>query len=393
MFSRFKVKSDKDIATIRQLGIAEITIILERSDLEIDFNSELAAEPEPQPAADPPPAIPDEIWKDKQNQIDQANEYRDKHKDISNRYKKQARKVKKIVTDMKSQPANAIHNIDSVVKELSSSFDNQNDMVANLVNLGTGEHNEYHHAINVTMLSMMLGKAEKLSLAELEQLCTGSLMHDIGKITVSSSITMKKTPLTRSEQQAMQQHTTSGRTLAARVRDFPDEILEIIDRHHEFLDGTGYPHGLLAPQLSRIVRIVTLANIYDNLCNPDDPERALTPKTAMARMYSEYNTKLDRKLVERFISILGVYPPGTIVKLSDDSIGLVISSNQKSLLKPEVLIYNPCIPKEQAMIINLDDHDDLSVTDVLRPGEYPQEIYEYLDIGERLGYFMEAGAG
>ena len=392
MFSRFKIKSDKDIETIKQMGLSEIVIIPERSDLEINSTPEPAHRPAIKQNPEETPDV-DNIWKEKQAQIEQAGQYRDKHKDIANSYKKQARKVKNIVNQMKSQPANAIHNIDDVVKDMSSTFDGQNDMITNLVNLGVGEHTEQHHAINVTMLAMMIGKAENLSKTELEQLCTGALMHDIGKVTISSSITMKKTGLTRAEEQAMQQHASSGKNLAARVRDFPDAILNILEQHHEFLDGTGYPHGLLAPDLSKIVRIVTLTNTYDNLCNPTDVSKAMTPKTAMATMYSKYNSKLDRQLVERFISTLGVYPPGTIVQLNNDNIGLVISTNPDALLKPEILIYDPSIPKEQAMIINLKDYDELSIEDVLRPGDYPSDIYEYLGIGERLGYMMEASAG
>ncbi|MEW6419378.1 MAG: hypothetical protein AB1480_14900 [Nitrospirota bacterium] len=147
--------------------------------------------------------------------------------------------------------------------------------------------------------------------------------------------------------------------------------------------------AITGEQISKSARIVAIANVYDNLCNPQNVADALTPKTALAVMYTKFKDKLDNRLVERFISTIGVYPPGTVVRLNDGSIGVVVTVDQQELLKPQLLLYNPDIPKEQALIVDLKEHDDLSVQEVLRPGEYPRRIYEYLNIEERLGYFIE----
>jgi len=382
MFSRFKIKSDKDLLAIRNLGLKDITVISSRSDVGVpDSKSEDVSAGQDNTL--------EELWQSKNAQVEEARHFRDKRRDVAKRYQQQAQKVQKIVSELKAQPANAIHNVDNVVEDLTANFAGQSDMLTNLVNLGGGAHTAYNHAINVTMLSLMLGNAEGLSKDELQQLGIGALLHDMGKIEISNSITMKKGRLTRAEEQVLERHTLLGRKLAERVRDLPEATLEILEQHHEFLDGSGYPHGLTGPKLSKRVRIVTMVNIYDNLCNPADPADAVTPKTAMAMMYSKYKDKLDRQLVERFIQALGVYPPGTVVRLSDDSIGLVITADPKALLQPEVLVYNPDIPKDKALIVDLKEHTDLSITDVLRPGDYPSRIYEYLGIQERLGYFVE----
>ncbi len=386
MFSRFKIKSDNDLRAIRKLGMTEITVIPERSDV-----GAVDETPRETPA-DQKMAL-DELWQNKNAHIEQANHFRDKRQRVAKRYKQQAQRVKNIIGEMKSQPANAIHNVDEVVEDLASTFDGQPDLVTNLVNLGSGTHTACNHAINVTMLSLMLGNAEGLSKDELQHLGMGALLHDMGKIEISSSITMKKAPLSHAEGKVLERHTLLGRKLAECVRDLPEATLEIIELHHEFLDGSGYPHGLPATKLSKLVRIVTVTNIYDSLCNPPDPGNAVTPKTAMAMMYSKYRDKLDRKLVERFIQTLGVYPPGTVVRLNDESIGLVITADPGALLQPEVLLYNVDIPRDQALIVDLKDQDELSIVDVLRPGDYPERIYEYLGIQERLGYFIENQTG
>lgn len=381
-FARFKIKSNKDILAIKSLGLAKVTVIPERSDVEIPDKT-VQHEPIEQKK------VLDDMWQSKNEKIMKASHYRDKRKKIIKRYHEQARKVKKITGEIKHQPANAIHNVDNVVKDLASIFNREGDILINLINLGSGDHSDYNHAINVTMLSLMLGSEEHLSKDELQQLGVGALLHDIGKIDVPGSITMKKTKLTLPEENIFQQHPASGLKLVGRVRKLDTAVLEIIEYHHEFLDGTGYPHQLMAPKLSKLVRIISVANIYDNFCNPPDPAEAVTPKTALAMMYSKYKDKLDRQLVEKFIHILGIYPPGTIVRLDDDSIGLVIASNSNSMLQPEVLLYNPDIPKEQALTINLKENNELTIKDVLRPDEYPSQVYEYLGIKERLGYLIE----
>ena len=381
MFAQFKIKTAKDIAVIKGLGLKEVTVIPERSDIDVvDAISEEPIEQE---------QVLDEMWQEKKAQIEKADRYRDKRKEIARRYQQQAKKVRKITSELKSQPANALHNVDEVVEDLASSFDNEGDVITNLVNLGSGSHSDYNHAVNVTMLSLMLGKADGLSKDELQQLGMGALLHDMGKIDIPGSITMKKTSLTGPEAKLLERHTTSGRKLAERVRQLPKDVLGIIEFHHEFLDGSGYPSHLMALKISRLVRIVAITNVYDNFCNPPDPDKALTPKTALAMMYSKYKDKLDRQLIETFIHILGVYPPGTVVQLNDDSIGLVITANSKAMLQPEVLLYNPDIPKEQAITVDLQEHEELSIKDVLRPSEYPSRIYEYLGIEERLGYLIE----
>ncbi len=86
---------------------------------------------------------------------------------------------------------------------------------------------------------------------------------------------------------------------------------------------------------------------------------------------------------------MGVYPPGTVVKLSDGSVGLVTAINAKALLKPQVLLYREDIPRREALSIDLAEQDEISITDVIKPEDYDPRIYDYLGIKERVGYFFE----
>ena len=383
LFSKFKIKSKADIAVIKQLGLKEVTVFPDQSDIQVaqEDKSEpnLTKETEPKKLAD-------QQWKEKNAKLEKADEYRKKRSNIAKKYKEHAAKVRKLTHELKTEPANAIHNAKELVNSMAAEFDSENDILTNLVNLGGGQHTMYNHCINVTILSLSLANVRGIRGDQLRTLARGALLHDVGKVELPGPIINKKTKLTAPEMGVYRQHPQIGRRLCELVGDTPGEVLDIIELHHEYLDGSGYPYQRKDEAISELVKIVAVANTYDNLCNPINPQLAMTPKVALATMYSKYKDKLDNELVQSFISTLGIYPPGSVVSLSDDSIGLVVSVDPHEMLKPEILLYNPDIPPLQALIIDLKEQTDMKIEKVLKPGEYPKRVYEYLGVEERIGY-------
>ncbi len=387
LFSRFRIKSDEEIEVIKGLDLQQVTVFLERSKAKI-------AEPNPEETVNLLINVSQEsLWEDKKNRIEQATKYRYRRQKISHQYQETIKKVKNLTQDLKSTPANAIRDTHEVVESIAAAFDRKGEVLVNLVNLSDSGFSEYNHSLNVTVLALNIGSALGINEQQLRQLGVGAVLHDIGKILVPTTITMKKEKLTASELKVLQTHPTLGAKLANQINQLSGESVDIIEQHHEMLDGSGFPKGAKSTQISTLSQIVAIANIYDNLCNPADPKTALTPKAAMAILYAKYKNKLDGKLVQSFIQTMGVYPPGTVVQLSDESIGLVVSVDPKELLSPQILLYNPDIPANEALMLDLKEHKDISIADALKPGSYPKRIYDYLGIQERLGYFYEQQGG
>lgn len=383
LFSKFKIKSERDIAAIKQLGLTEVEVIIEYSDVEMPD-----APPANHPAEEAQASF-DALWRRKAERINRASQYRNRRDKVFQRYQEKAMAVRKIAKELRGQPANAVREADGFIDSLAVDFEHQGDLLTNLVNLSGPEHSFYNHAVNVTILSLMLASAEGLRGDKLRQVGVGALLHDIGKIEIPTQITNKRGRLTSVEAEIMKRHPILGRKLAERIKAMPPAVLDIIEQHHEFLDGAGYPHRISGDEIAYPARLVAVANVYDELCNPRHNADALTPKAALAAMYAKYKNKLDTKVVERFIRTIGIYPPGTVVRLSDGSIGLVVTADAKAPLRPEILLYNPDIPREQALILDLKEYRELSVLEVLPPKEHPSQIYEYLGIEARLGYFIE----
>mgnify|MGYP005627281175 CR=1 FL=1 len=393
-FSTFKIKNDNDIKVIKSLKIKTVTVDLDKSDVlflgssadestvDDDITEDVIDEEQKK--------LEELLWKEKEAQRERARKVNKVRKEITKKYNATSKQIQNFTKDLKNRPANAIHDVDDIVDQMASTFEGSEDMMTQLVNLGDGEHSDYNHITNVSMLSLMLGAAEGMNAAELKILGTGALLHDIGKIDLPGTIKNKKTALSPAEQKIVQSHPQYGSRMIKRIRVMDKEVLDVIEKHHELLDGSGYPNKLKANQLSKFVRIVSIVNLYDNLCNPADVKAAMAPKMALVTLYHKYKEKLDRKLVERLIGLLGVYPPGTVIRLNDDKIGLVICADSRSALKPSILIYNPEIPKDEAQIINLIDFPDLKIIEALKPGDFPDEIHQYLGIHERLGYLAES---
>jgi hypothetical protein len=138
---------------------------------------------------------------------------------------------------------------------------------------------------------------------------------------------------------------------------------------------------------------VTIANVYDNLCNHIDPGMSLTPHEALSTMYAHRRAQFDPAILATMIKSLGVYPPGTLVRLSNEAIGLVVNVNVGKPLRPCVLVYDEEIPKEDAMIIDLSEESaDLGVSSSIRAGLLPKVILEYLNPRKRVNYYFDSSS-
>ncbi len=86
---------------------------------------------------------------------------------------------------------------------------------------------------------------------------------------------------------------------------------------------------------------------------------------------------------------MGIYPPGTVVQLSNDMVGLVISVNAKNILFPNVLIYDPSVPRTQAPIIDLAEKE-IKIVNAILPNKLPDKVREYLNPRSRISYFFDS---
>ncbi len=384
MFRSFKIKNRKQINIIREMGLKTIVYDPKRSDVK---SSQHIAEPSLL-EDELPEELEEEVSQERSSRIQQLKQRRISLHRCEKAFSESASAVKNLMKDMRARPRESISAAEKLVHGIVEFVTADQNATVQLVNMKGQDEDSYFHLINVTMLSMIVGKELGLDSMELDHLGMGAMLHDLGQMKIPDKILRKTSPLTEVERKAFELHPVYGRELAKKLGCLPLPVMEIIEQHHECIDGTGYPNKLKGDQISLLSRIVVITNTYDELCNGNQNTRQLTPYEAMAYMYSQ--SKFDKNIMSIFINRLGVYPPGTLVRLSDESIAGVTGVNHDDLLNPPVMLYNPKVPKEEAEIIDLSE-EEISIKETIRRNEVSLEVLSYLNLGDSTNYFIDPG--
>lgn len=388
LFSRFKVRNEKQVQVLRSLGMTHVLFDPAKSDQPPLPLPTVATPPLPPPPVDPEVAA---MRAAKQARREKLAAQREAMGRCDKKFCAGVAMVQSLLRNVFSRPDESIQQAHTLVSDMVGSMLDDKDVVLHLMNTKAGDEGAYYHALNVTVLALIVGKEAKLGAAEMRALGLGTLLHDLGKEKVPSQILLKKTPWTAAERNFYNLHVAYGLELLQQLPDIAAATVEVVAMHHELLDGSGFPAKLKGEQIGRLARIACIANTYDNYCNAVNPAESMTPAEALSFMFKYDKGKFDPELMQLFVRCMGVYPPGSVVQLSNAQIGLVMSVNAKRLLQPSLLIYDPDVPKEEALWLDLSETDNLSVVKTLRPQELCKAVLDYLDPRTRISYFADNG--
>jgi putative nucleotidyltransferase with HDIG domain len=383
-FSHFKIKSEEQIKVIRSLGLKTVHCSPELS----------AGSPAPQGAAQPPVSAEPElapIMLAKRALMEQMQLRRKAAERIEKAFVDTANTIRDIEKNLYSTPSQTVQQATQLIAQITDSILHVPELLIQMMGDKMGGDEQYFHSLNVTMLSMMMARDIKLPIQVASVLGIGALLHDIGRKEVPDKILKKPDGLTQAERNFYELHCQYGVDMGQRLHLAP-AVLTIIREHHELFDGTGYPAKLKGESSNLLSRIVVIANYYDELCNPPNIAEALTPHEALSLMFAKLRSKFDPKLLQVFIRCLGVYPPGTIVQLSNGAIGMVATVNTARPMKPTVMVYDADVPKDEAILLDMDRETEVNIAKAIRPAQVPREVYNYLSPRKRVSYYFDAAA-
>ncbi|AKU12242.1 hypothetical protein AzCIB_2347 [Azoarcus sp. CIB] len=403
-FSQFKIKSEDQIRDIRSLGLTTVRYNPALSDMAAGQQpapvapavaSDTAPEAEaigPGTISAPPESSPEiqPALAAKRALVERIRTQREAAARVENAFVNAARAIRDIERNLYSNPKETVQQATHLVTQIADSILCAPDLAIHVMGDRTGGEELYFHSLNVAMLSLMIARDLGVPQEVFGALGMGALLHDIGRKEVPDKILLKTEPMTQAERNLYQMHCRFGVEIGHRLQ-LSAPVLEIIRDHHELFDGTGYPAGLKGDAIGVMPRIVSVANYYDELCNPVDVANALTPHDALSTMFAKLRSKFDPRMLQAFIRCLGVYPPGTIVQLSNGLIAMVATVNTAKPMKPIIVIYDENIPKEEAILVDLAREQDLNIAKAIRPAQVPVEIYNYLSPRKRVSYYFDAG--
>ena len=247
-----------------------------------------------------------------------------------------------------------------------------------------------NHFERMARISALIAEAMGLPEEEVKMIELAAPLHDIGKLGVSDAILLKPGKLDAAEYAQAKQHPRLGyEILSDSSSRFVQVGAAIAQHHHERWDGAGYPDGLQGEAIPLPARIVALVNRYDNLCNPGNPSGALTPHEALSLIFAQMKTRFDTTTLGAFIRMMGVYPPGSVVQLVDARYAMVVSVNSSRPLRPRIIVHEPSVPKDEALILDLEHAKDLGIKRSVRPLQLPKATIDYLSPRQRICYFFE----
>ena len=184
-----------------------------------------------------------------------------------------------------------------------------NDAAHSLLKIAVHEYYTYTHSVNVAAVGTLFAKSIGLKNEDLRELCSGILLHDVGKTRISTDILNKKGKLTKEEFDEIKKHPELGiEVLDEADIEFKEERIITI-QHHENDDGTGYPHGLKKDEIHLSGKIARIIDVYDALTTKRTYADAVRPFAALVEMKEKMSNCFDNELLMEFIRFLGPYDP------------------------------------------------------------------------------------
>lgn len=389
-FNSFKIRSSDQLKTLRELGVTRFRYDPERSDVQ-------PAGPAPAAAAEPtpPPSPPDPVLTAslaaKRERIARLAERKRQVMEVEKAFVKAAGVMRNINKNLFSRPKECLEEVDELVNQMVMAFLERPEAALHVMGEHAAGEEAYFHGLNVSILAMMLARELGISRANCQLLGVGALLHDLGLADIPERVARARHELTTPERHLRQLHCDYGVRLGRQI-GLPEPVLRVIAQHHELTDGSGYPQRLKGEQIDPLARIVSLVNYYDNLCNPADLAKALTPHEALSLMFAQRRGKFDAQALQVMIRCLGVYPPGSVVRLSNDTLALVSSVNPAKPLRPWVTVFDPSVPRDEAIMLDLEQEPEINIAKALRPIHLPPDVYEYLSPRKRVTYYFDADA-
>ncbi|WHH61000.1 HD-GYP domain-containing protein [Petroclostridium sp. X23] len=267
---------------------------------------------------------------------------------------------KKQVIEARNMVASAVSDVSkSIVEEV---LGNKSTLIS-LVDIKCMDSYTYEHCVSVATLSLILGAELGLNYKQLNELCIGALLHDIGNAFIPKEILNKSGKLTDAEYDIIKSHPTRGYEYVKESRELPAAAKVIILQHHERVDKSGYPKAIEGLEIHSSAKIVAITDMYDALTSDRPYRKAVPPNEVLELLMGSAGRHFDFQMVQAFVRKVSPYPVGTLVRLSNGEFGVVEEINPNYPLRPKVKII-----KQNAVNIEIQNIDLLTEKNIVIEG-------------------------
>ena len=276
---------------------------------------------------------------------------------------------------------------DSIVFDL---FENRNNLVQ-LTDIRAHDAYTFAHSVNVAVLSAMMGMLCHMPRDEISLITLGGLLHDLGKVDVSSDILTKNRGLSDREFKIMKNHPLDGSRRILNVSDLPKKsiLAAIAAQHHEHIDGSGYPNGITGNEMHHYAKITAIADVYDALTSERPYKKAYMPNIAYNIMHNINKGQFDQDLLDTFFNNVALYPEGAVLKTTF-GFAVVKESRFGRTTTPIIILFadiNGKLLNERSVIDLYETPNGAKSIQVVPTGN---ELYHFIhELGVDPSYYLE----
>ncbi|HQU88976.1 MAG TPA: HD-GYP domain-containing protein [Denitromonas sp.] len=246
--------------------------------------------------------------------------------------------VEQLIADVQQNLRPDMERVRANVEDMMQSVVRNPDALLWLTRLKRTDQYAYDHALDVSVLLMVFARSLGMTAHEMTLLGIVGLMQDIGKVRLPPRLLKKSGLITPLERQIFQAHVDYSLAILKDTPDGSPEVLEIVARHHERFDGSGYPDGIAGDAIGRYSEMAGLVDTYCAMTRERPWGDALSPQTALEQINTMRDRDFSETVVDTFIQCVGLYPVGTLVALNTGEVAVVIAQNQVRRLRPRVLV-------------------------------------------------------